>query len=45
MSEHVRVDEEGAVPAMTLARPDRRNAITVAMYAALADAVERRRRR
>jgi len=40
MSEHVRVEQQGAVLAVTLARPDRRNAITVAMYAALADAVE-----
>ena len=41
MSEHVRVERDGAVLAITLARPERRNAITVAMYAALADAVER----
>ena len=41
MSEHVRVEAGGGVVAITLARPDRRNAITVAMYAALADAVER----
>jgi enoyl-CoA hydratase/carnithine racemase len=40
MSEHVRVEKNGAVLAITLARPERRNAITVAMYAALADAVE-----
>jgi enoyl-CoA hydratase/carnithine racemase len=40
MSEHVRVDRNGAVLAITLARPERRNAITVAMYAALADAIE-----
>jgi enoyl-CoA hydratase/carnithine racemase len=40
MSEHVRVERQGAVLAVTLARPDRRNAITMAMYAALADAVE-----
>ena len=41
MSEHVRVERDGAVLAITLARPERRNAITVAMYAALAEAVER----
>jgi enoyl-CoA hydratase/carnithine racemase len=41
MSEHVRVERHGAWLSITLARPDRRNAITVAMYAALADAVER----
>ena len=40
MSEHVRVEKDGGVLAITLARPERRNAITVAMYAALADAVE-----
>ena len=40
MSEHVRVERQGQVLAITLARPERRNAITVAMYAALAEAVE-----
>ena len=40
MSEHVRIDNSGGVLAITLARPERRNAITVAMYAALADAIE-----
>jgi len=41
MSEHILV-ERGAdsVLSLTLARPERRNAITVAMYAALADAIE-----
>ena len=40
MSEHVRVDSASGVLAITLARPERRNAITVAMYAALANAIE-----
>ena len=40
MSEHVKVERDGDVIAITLARPERRNAITVAMYAALADAFE-----
>jgi enoyl-CoA hydratase/carnithine racemase len=40
MSGHVRVEQGGGVLAITLARPERRNAITVAMYAALADAIE-----
>ena len=40
MSEHVRAERDGGVLAITLARPERRNAITVAMYAALADAFE-----
>lgn len=40
MTEHVRIERNGDVIAITLARPERRNAITVAMYAALADAIE-----
>ena len=40
MSEHVRVEQSGALLAITLARPERRNAITVAMYGALAEAIE-----
>lgn len=40
MSEHVRIERDGDVLAIILARPERRNAITVAMYAALADAIE-----
>lgn len=40
MSEHVRLERYDGVLAITLARPERRNALTVAMYAALADAVE-----
>ena len=40
MNEQVLVERRGAVLALTLARPERRNAITVAMYAALADAIE-----
>lgn len=39
MSEHVRIDSSGGVLAITLARPERRNAITIAMYATLADAI------
>ena len=40
MSEHIVVKRDGPVLAITLARPERRNAITVAMYAALAEAFE-----
>lgn len=40
MSEHVRVEKQGEVLSVTLARPERRNAITVAMYETLADAIE-----
>lgn len=40
MSEHVRVESSGGALNITLARPESRNAITVAMYAALAGAFE-----
>ena len=40
MSEHILVERRDAVLSLTLARPERRNAITVAMYAALAGAIE-----
>ena len=40
MSEHVRVERGDGVLSIVLARPERRNAITVAMYAALAAAIE-----
>lgn len=40
LSEHVRVTRNGAVLEIVLARPERRNAITIAMYSALAEAIE-----
>ena len=40
METHVQVEQRDAVLSIMLARPERRNAITVAMYAALADAIE-----
>lgn len=40
MPEDVRIERSGDVLAISLARPDRRNAITVAMYSALAEAIE-----
>jgi enoyl-CoA hydratase/carnithine racemase len=40
LTEHVRLERNGDILAITLARAERRNAITVAMYAALADAFE-----
>lgn len=40
MTTHVLVERRGERLALTLNRPERRNAITVAMYAALADAIE-----
>lgn len=39
MSEHVKVERNGGLLAITLNRPERRNAITVEMYGALADAI------
>ena len=40
MSEHIRVEREGAVTAIRLARPEKKNAITTAMYVAMAEATE-----
>jgi enoyl-CoA hydratase/carnithine racemase len=40
MDSHVLVELRNNVLSVTLTRPDRRNAMTVAMYAALADAIE-----
>jgi len=40
MSEHVRVEKRDSVLSITLARPERRNAITMEMYSALGEAVE-----
>lgn len=40
MDKDVRIETSGGVLSITLARPDRRNAITVAMYSALAEAIE-----
>ena len=41
MTDHVEITNEAGVLSLRLNRPERRNAITVAMYAALAGAVER----
>ena len=40
MSEHIEVERGGGRLSIRMNRPERRNAITVAMYAALADAIE-----
>ena len=40
MSDHVRIERNGPILGITLNRPERRNAITVAMYSELADAIE-----
>ena len=41
MSEHIQIEQAGGRLRIRMNRPERRNAITVAMYAALADAIER----
>lgn len=43
MSEHVHVSLDQGVLSVTLARPEKKNAITQAMYAALSEATERAR--
>ncbi len=40
MSESIRADRAGAVLRLTLARPEKKNALTGGMYAALADALD-----
>ena len=40
MDAHVLVERRDGVLSIMLARPERRNAITVAMYSGLADAIE-----
>jgi len=40
MSEQVKIERHGPVLAITLDRPERRNALTVAMYSTLANAIE-----
>lgn len=41
MSEHIRVERRGAVQLIRMNRPDKKNAITRAMYAAMTKALER----
>ena len=41
MTDHIKTELDGGVLTVTLARPEKKNAITQAMYAALSDAVER----
>ena len=43
MTDHIRTAQEGGVLTVTLARPEKKNAITQAMYAVLAEATERAR--
>lgn len=44
MSEHTRTTVEGGVCTIAFTRPDKKNALTQAMYAALAEAIERTER-
>jgi enoyl-CoA hydratase/carnithine racemase len=41
MTEHVKVENESGILTLTMARADKKNALTNAMYGALADAIER----
>src|SRR5882672_5894722 len=41
MTEHVKIDIDAGILTATLARADKKNALTNAMYGALADALER----
>lgn len=43
MTDHIKTELAGSVLSVTLARPEKKNAITQAMYAALSDAAERAR--
>src|SRR4051794_18502150 len=40
MSEHIKIENDGGVLSLTMARPDKKNALTNEMYGALADAIE-----
>jgi len=40
MTDHIRLDNEAGVLTLTMARPDKKNALTNAMYGALADALQ-----
>src|SRR5438132_12716512 len=40
MTEHIRIEKSDGILSLTMARPDRKNALTNEMYGALADAIE-----
>src|SRR5258708_27594635 len=40
MTEHIKIANDGGILNLTMARPDKKNALTNAMYGALADAIE-----
>jgi len=39
MTEHIKIENDGGVLTLTMARPDKKNALSNAMYGALADAI------
>jgi len=40
MTDHIKIENDGGILSLTMARPDKKNALTNAMYGALADAIE-----
>jgi enoyl-CoA hydratase/carnithine racemase len=40
MTEHIKIENDGGILNLTMARPDKKNALTNAMYGALADAIQ-----
>jgi enoyl-CoA hydratase/carnithine racemase len=40
MTDHIKIENDGGVLSLTMARPDKKNALTNVMYGALADAIE-----
>ena len=40
MTERIKIEKSDGILSLTMARPDKKNALTNAMYAALADAME-----
>src|SRR5260370_10953487 len=40
MIDHIKIETDGGILTLTMARPDKKNALTNLMYAALADAIE-----
>ena len=40
MTEHIKIENDGGILILTMARPDKKNALTNAMYGALADAIQ-----
>ena len=40
MTDHIKIENHGGILSLTMARPDKKNALTNAMYGALADAIQ-----